>query len=127
MHNSQFTIHNSQFTIHNWESVGDDGSRPVYAESGYRVDSGVAARYIIVEVISMATTKAYLNIKIDSGAKEAAAQTFQPESALTLDEQLLATIRKKNIPEARLESDEKGNLFVDKEKHPDVHDWLMNG
>jgi addiction module RelB/DinJ family antitoxin len=101
----------------------------------------------------MATAKAYLNIKIDSGVKEAAAQIlesmgidhttaismfyrqiikerrlpFQPESALTLDEQLLAAIRKKRIPEVRLESDESGNLFVDKEKHPEVHDWLVNG
>jgi hypothetical protein len=27
-------MYNAQFTIHNWESVGDDGNRPVYAGSG---------------------------------------------------------------------------------------------
>ncbi|MCL2083301.1 MAG: type II toxin-antitoxin system RelB/DinJ family antitoxin [Oscillospiraceae bacterium] len=101
----------------------------------------------------MAATKAYLNIKIDSGIKETAAQIlesmgidhttaismfyrqiikerrlpFQPEAALTLDEQLIETIRRKNIPKVRLERDESGNLFVDKEKHPEAHDWLMNG
>jgi DNA-damage-inducible protein J len=101
----------------------------------------------------MATAKAYLNIKIDRGVKEAAAQIlenmgldhttaismfyrqiikerrlpFQPEAALTLDEQLIEAIRKKNIPEVRLECDENGNLIVDKEKHPEVYDWLVNG
>ena len=101
----------------------------------------------------MATAKAYLNIKIDKGVKEVAAQLlesmgldhttaidmyyrqiikerrlpFQPESALTLDEQLIATIRKKNIPKVRLECDDNGNIIVDKEKHPEIHDWLVNG
>jgi hypothetical protein len=34
LYNAQCTMHNAQCTIHNWESVGDDGNRPVYAESG---------------------------------------------------------------------------------------------
>jgi DNA-damage-inducible protein J len=109
--------------------------------------------YDAVEVIKMATAKAYLNVKIDKSVKETAAQIlesmgidhttaismfyrqiikerrlpFQPEAALTLDEQLIEAIRKKNIPEVRLESDENGNLCVDKEKHPETHDWLVNG
>ncbi|MCL2087299.1 MAG: type II toxin-antitoxin system RelB/DinJ family antitoxin [Oscillospiraceae bacterium] len=101
----------------------------------------------------MATAKAYLNVKIDKGVKEIAAQLlesmgldhataidmyyrqiikerrlpFQPESAMSLDEQLIATIREKRKPAIRLESDETGNLIVDKDKHPEIHDWLVNG
>lgn len=101
----------------------------------------------------MATAKAYLNIKIDKGIKETAAQLlesmgldhttaidmyyrqiikerrlpFQPESALSLDAQLIEAIRKRNTPAVRLESDENGNLIVDKEKCPDIYDWLVNG
>jgi DNA-damage-inducible protein J len=107
----------------------------------------------MVEVIKMATPKAYLNIKIDKGVKEVAAQLlenmgldhttaidmfyrqiikerrlpFQPAAAMSLDEQLLTTIRKRNIPKVRLESDHHGNLIVDKEKHPEIYDWLVNG
>jgi DNA-damage-inducible protein J len=106
--------------------------------------------YNILEVIIMAMAKAYLNVKIDKGVKESAAQLlenmgldhttaidmfyrqiikerrlpFQPESALSLDEQILASIRAKNIPEVALELDENGNAIVDKEKHPEVYDWL---
>jgi DNA-damage-inducible protein J len=101
----------------------------------------------------MATAKAYLNIKIDKGIKETAAQLlesmgldhttaidmyyrqiikerrlpFQPESALSLNEQLTEAIRKRNTPAVRLECDDKGNLIVDKEKHPEIYDWLVNG
>ncbi|MDR1702648.1 MAG: type II toxin-antitoxin system RelB/DinJ family antitoxin [Sporomusaceae bacterium] len=101
----------------------------------------------------MATVKAHLNVKIDKGVKETAAQLlenmgldhttaidmfyrqiikerrlpFQPEAAMTLEEQLLATIRKKNIPKVRLECDENGNIIIDKEKHPEIYDWLVNG
>jgi DNA-damage-inducible protein J len=101
----------------------------------------------------MATAKAYLNIKLDKGIKETAAQLlesmgldhttavdmyyrqiikerrlpFQPESALSLDEQILASIKEKNIPEVALELDENGNAIVDKEKHPELYDWLVNG
>jgi DNA-damage-inducible protein J len=101
----------------------------------------------------MATAKAYLNVKIDKSVKESAALLlenmgldhttaidmfyrqiikerrlpFQPAAAMTLDEQLLAAIQKKNLPAVRLECDEHGNLVVDKEKHPEVYDWLVNG
>ncbi len=99
----------------------------------------------------MATAKAYLNIKLDKGIKETAAQLlesmgldhttaidmyyrqiikerrlpFQPESALSLDEQMLATIKAKNIPEVALELDENGNAIVDKEKHPELYNQLV--
>jgi DNA-damage-inducible protein J len=101
----------------------------------------------------MANGKSTLNVKIDKSVKEIAAQLlesmgldhttaidmyyrqiikerrlpFQPESVLTLDEQLTNAICKKNIPTVRLECDANGNLIVDKEKHPEIYDWLVNG
>ena len=101
----------------------------------------------------MASVKSTLNIKIDKSVKEIAAQLlesmgldhttaidmyyrqiiterripFQPTSGLSLDEQLMATIKTKNIPEVTLECDENGNAIIDKDKHPELHDWLVNG
>ena len=101
----------------------------------------------------MAADKAYLNIKIDKGVKEVAAQLlesmglnhttaidiyyrqiikerclpFKPESSLTIDEQIIKAIRNKNTSKIRLECDDNGNIIVDKEKHPEIHDWLVNG
>jgi DNA-damage-inducible protein J len=101
----------------------------------------------------MITAKANLNIKIDRGVKESAAQLlesmgldhttaielyyrqiiterklpFQPVSGLSLDEQIIAAIRKRNTPKVRLETDENGNVIVDKEKHPELYDWMVNG
>jgi DNA-damage-inducible protein J len=97
--------------------------------------------------------KATLSIEIDKGVKEIATQLlenmgldhataiemfyrqmikdrrlpFQPEAAMTLDEQILAAIERKNIPSIRLEYDENGNLSVDKEKYPEIYDWIVNG
>jgi len=104
----------------------------------------------------MATTKANLNIKIDKGVKNIAAQIlssmgldhttaieiyyrqiikerrlpFQPESSLTLDEQLAAAIEARNIPHVKLDTDANGNIIIDervKEQYPDIYDWAVNG
>ena len=101
----------------------------------------------------MINAKANLNIKIDKSVKEIAAQLlesmgldhttaiemyyrqiiaerripFQPQSSLTLDEQIIAAIKKKNIPHIRLDCDENGNILIDKDKHPDLYDWAVNG
>jgi len=101
----------------------------------------------------MTATKTTLNIKIDKGVKERASQLlesmgldhttaidmyyrqiiterrlpFQPIAAPTLEEQLTAAIAKKNIPRVKLEADENGNVIVDKDKHPDIYDWVVNG
>lgn len=45
----------------------------------------------------------------------------------TLDEQLIEAINKKNIPTITLEADENGNIIIDKELHPDIYDWAVNG
>ena len=101
----------------------------------------------------MASTKSNVNVKIDTTVKEAATmlldrmgidQTtaidmfyrqiiaerrlpFQPIVALSLEEQLGAAIAKKNISRVKLEADENGYAIVDKEKHPEIYDWAVNG
>ena len=101
----------------------------------------------------MATTKSNVNVKINTMVKETATmllnrmgidQTtaidmfyrqiiaerrlpFQPLVAPTLEEQLTAAIAKKNIPRVKLEADENGNAIVDKDKHPEIYEWVLNG
>ena len=101
----------------------------------------------------MAGIKSTLNVKIDKGVKEIAAQLlesmgldhttaidmfyrqiiterrlpFQPTSNLSIDEQIKAVIKAKNIPEVTLECDENGNAIIDKEKNPELYDWAVNG
>jgi len=101
----------------------------------------------------MVATKSDVNVKIDTTVKEAATmlldrmgidQTtaidmfyrqiiaerrlpFQPVVAPTLEEQLTEAIAKRNIPRVRLEADENGNAIVDKDKHPEIYDWAVNG
>ena len=99
------------------------------------------------------TTKSNVNVKIDSDVKELATmlldrmgidQTtaidmfyrqiiaerrlpFQPVVAPTLEEHLMVAIAKKNIPRVKLEADENGNAIVDKDIHPEIYDWMVNG
>ena len=101
----------------------------------------------------MIAAKSNINVKIDKAVKEAATalldrmgidQTtaidmfyrqiiaerrlpFQPFVAPTLEEQLKAAIIKRNIPRVKLEADENGYAVVDKNKHPDIYDWVVNG
>ena len=97
----------------------------------------------------MQTTKSTINVKIDANVKEAAAgllarmgidQTtaidmfyrkiiaartlpFQPEPLPSNGEQVLAAIKRKNIPNITLPADENGHAFIDKEKYPELYDW----
>ncbi|MCL2365778.1 MAG: type II toxin-antitoxin system RelB/DinJ family antitoxin [Oscillospiraceae bacterium] len=101
----------------------------------------------------MIATKSNVNVKIDTAVKEAATalldrmgidQTtaidmfyrqiiaerrlpFQPVVVPTLEEQLTAAIAKRNIPRVKLEADENGNAIVDKDTHPEIYDWAVNG
>ena len=54
---------------------------------------------------------------------------FQSEaiSASTLDEQVLAALESKNIPTIELEVDENGHVLIDKDLHPELYDWAVNG
>lgn len=101
----------------------------------------------------MLNTKSTVNVKIDADVKEAAAELlarmgidqttaiemyyrkiiavkalpFQPEPLPSTGEQLLAAIRRKGIPNTTLPADENGHALVDKEKHPELYDWVVNG
>jgi DNA-damage-inducible protein J len=101
----------------------------------------------------MAAVKANVNVKIDAGVKEAASQLlasmgidlttavdmffrqiiaerqlpFQPKVMPTLDEQLSAVIEKKKPEAVRLEVDENGAILINKDLHPDLYDWAVNG
>jgi len=101
----------------------------------------------------MTATKTTLNIKIDKGVKERAAQLlegmgldhttaidmyyrqiiterrlpFQPSVAQTYGSQLLDLIKQKDIPNVTLTANENGHAYIDKEKQPDLYDWAVNG
>jgi len=101
----------------------------------------------------MTTTKSNVNVKIDTMVKETATmlldrmgidQTtaidmfyrqiiaerrlpFQPAVALTLEEQLTMAIAKRNISRVKLEADENGNAIIDKDRHPEIYNWAVNG
>jgi len=91
-----------------------------------RVDVSVIKHYNSIEVIIMTDTKSTLNVKIDNGIKEKAAQ-LQPKSGLSLDEQLIVALKRSNPKRVKLKADENGSLIIDKEKHPDLYDWAVNG
>jgi len=44
-----------------------------------------------------------------------------------IDTRLLTLIAQSNIPNVLLETDEDGNLIVDKDIYPDIYDWVVNG
>jgi len=103
--------------------------------------------------MKMIATKTTLNIKIDKGIKERATRLlesmgldhttaidmyyrqiiterrlpFQPSVAQTYGNQLLDIIKQKGIPNVTLPADENGHAYIDKEKHPDLYDWAVNG
>ena len=101
----------------------------------------------------MDATKSNINVKIDATVKETATmllkrmgidQTtaidmfyrqiiaerrlpFQPVVAPTLEEQLAEAVTKRNIPRVKLEADKNGFAIVDKDEHPEIYDWVVNG
>ena len=101
----------------------------------------------------MPNKKSTVNVKIDANVKETAAallarmgidQTtaiemyyrkiiavkalpFQPEPLPSTGEQLLAAIKRKGIPNITLPTDENGHALIDKEKHPELFNWAVEG
>jgi DNA-damage-inducible protein J len=101
----------------------------------------------------MPNAKANINVKIDTVVKEQAAQLlermgidqttaidmffrqiiaehrlpFQPVVNFTLDEQIIAAALKNNPKKVELITDADGKILVDKERHPEVYDWAVNG
>ncbi|MCL2030003.1 MAG: type II toxin-antitoxin system RelB/DinJ family antitoxin [Oscillospiraceae bacterium] len=101
----------------------------------------------------MADGKSNINVQIDTGIQELAAQffermgldqttaidmfyrqtiaerrlPFQPTVMPTLDEQLSEALLKRSSEEVEVEIDGDGNITIDKDKHPDLYDWAVNG
>jgi len=101
----------------------------------------------------MANGKSSVNVKIDTTIKEFATQLlasmgidqttainmfyrqiiaerrlpFQPAVSPALDEQIVTAALKRNPKRVSLPTDENGNVIIDKEKHPDIYEWAVNG
>jgi DNA-damage-inducible protein J len=97
--------------------------------------------------------KSNVNVRIDSDIKERAVKIFallgldqttaidmfyrqviserglpfQPKINSALDMQLIDALEKFPSKEYTLETDEAGNLIIDKDLHPDLYDWAVNG
>jgi len=52
---------------------------------------------------------------------------FQSVVTQTLDEKIIAAALKNNPKEIKLVTDKNENILVDKEQHPDLYDWAVNG
>ena len=104
-------------------------------------------------VIIMANGKSNVNVKIDADIKELATQflermglnqttaidmfyrqiiaerrlPFQPTVAQSYGEKVLDIIRRKNIPNITISADKNGNAYIDKDQHPGLYDWAVNG
>ena len=52
---------------------------------------------------------------------------FQPKAALSLDEQIIAAALKRNPKRVTLTADENGNVIINKDTHPDIFEWAVNG
>jgi len=52
---------------------------------------------------------------------------FQPVVSPIVDEQIITAAKKNAVKKVELTVDQKGNLVVDKELHPDIYDWVVNG
>ena len=52
---------------------------------------------------------------------------FRPNVKPTLDEQLIAALEKTPAKDYTLNTDERGSLIIDKDLHPDLYDWAVNG
>ena len=44
-----------------------------------------------------------------------------------LEERIVAAALKNNPKKVELDIDTNGNILVDKELHPDIFDWVVNG
>jgi len=49
------------------------------------------------------------------------------ESELTLDERLEEAFWNCDSEMVELDFDDEGNILVDKDKHPELYDWAVNG
>jgi DNA-damage-inducible protein J len=101
----------------------------------------------------MTNAKSNINVKIDTEVKEQATQLlrrmgiyqttaidmffrqiiaerrlpFRPTVNRTLDEQIIVAALRNKPKQLSLTADPDGNILIDKERHPEVYDWAVNG
>ena len=46
---------------------------------------------------------------------------------MTLEEQLISALEALPASEYRLDTDANGSLIIDKDAHPSLYDWAVNG
>jgi len=52
---------------------------------------------------------------------------LKTDDSFSQQEWMEAALLRKGVPIETLEADEQGNIIIDKEKHPDLYDWAVNG
>ena len=52
---------------------------------------------------------------------------FEISSPISLDEQIITAALKRNPKRVKLETDDNGKVIINKELHPDIYDWAVNG
>lgn len=101
----------------------------------------------------MPNVKSNVNVRIDADVKERASELFarmgldqttaidmfyrqviverrlpfQPTTMQTYGEQVLELVKRRDIPNISLPSDEDGHAYIDKKLHPELYDWALNG
>ena len=52
---------------------------------------------------------------------------FQPSVKLSIDDEIIAAALKRNSKRVFLDTDENGAVIIDKDVHPDIYEWAVNG
>ena len=66
-------------------------------------------------------------IEMLKGLRALYGQSEKSTEAQIYGEQLLDTIKRKNIPHKTVEVNAEGHIIVDKDKDPELYDWAVNG
>ena len=93
-----------------------------------RVDDDTKRRFDhICEEIGLTPTAA-INTFIRAVLRESGIPfPLKTYDAIPQHEWMKSVLLRKGVPIETLEADEHGNIIIDKEKHPDLHDWAVNG
>ena len=93
-----------------------------------RVDGNTKRRFDnICEEIGLTPTAA-INTFIRAVLRENGIPfPLKTNDSISQQEWLKAALLQKDIPIETLEADKDGNIIIDKEKHPDLYDWAVNG
>jgi DNA-damage-inducible protein J len=93
-----------------------------------RVDDNTKQRFDrICEDIGLTPTIA-INTFIRAVLRESAIPfPLKTSDSYSQQEWLKTALLRKGVPIETLDANEHGSIIIDKEKHPDLHDWAVNG